>query len=137
LDQNAELSTREVMEHEASHGQIMEGSAVFLRTDLQPDVGGDVLQFPGFGVAAARMLVEDRGVVGLGTDTLGIDPGRAVDFPVHRDVTLPRGVWHVENVTNLALVPAVGCWVVVGVPKISEASGFPARVLALIPQGEN
>ena len=53
---------------------------------------------------------------------------------MHRDVTLPRGIWHVENLTNLAAVPPVGAWAVVGVPSIAGASGFPARVLALVPE---
>ena len=135
LDLDAELSTAAVEAHEAVHGRVAVGSAVFLRTDVQAEPGPDLLRFPGFGVAAARMLVEERGVVGLGIDTLGIDPGCATDFPVHRDVTLPQGVWHVENLTNLASVPPVGAWVVVGVPRIADASGFPARVLALVPQG--
>ncbi len=134
LDPDAELSADEVEDHEAVHGSIAGGSVVFLRTDLQFEPGNDVLRFPGFGVAAARKLVEERGVLGLGTDTLGIDPGRARDFPVHRDVTLPQGVWHVENLTNLAEVPSIGALAVVGVPRIVEASGFPARVFALVPQ---
>lgn len=130
---NAALATEDIDEHEARHGRIDEGAAVFLRTDFRPDSAHE-MQFPGFGVDAARLLVDRRAAMGLGIDTLGIDPGCAVDFPVHRDVTLPRGVWHVENLTNLAAVPPVGAWVVVGVPRIAEASGFPARVMALLPQ---
>lgn len=130
-DADAELGRDDVEAYENAHGQVVSGSAVFLRTDWFGAPGADVLRFPGFGVASARLLVE-RGVVGLGIDTLGIDPGRAVDFPVHRDVTLPRGVWHVENLTNLAAVPPAGAWAVVGVPRIAEASGFPARVMALV-----
>jgi len=120
--------------YEALHGRIAPGSAVFLRTDWPDDEHLEPLLFPGFGVEAAEMLASDRGVVGLGIDTLGIDPGVATEFPVHRDVTLPRGIWHVENLTNLAAVPPVGAWAVVGVPKIADASGFPARVLALVPE---
>lgn len=131
-DPDAELTLADVEEHEAVHGQVAAGSVVFLRTDWPDATGGDELSFPGFGVDAARLLVDGRGVVGLGIDTLGIDPGRAADFPVHRDVTLPAGVWHVENLTNLAAVPPVGAWVVVGVPRIEGASGFPARVMALV-----
>lgn len=127
------LTTAEVEEHEANHGRIQMGSAVFLRTDWEGAAGGDLLAFPGFGVEAARLLVEGRGVVGLGIDTLGIDPGCAEAFPVHRDVSLPRGVWHVENLTALAEVPPTGAWAVVGVPRVAGASGFPARVLALVP----
>ena len=133
-DRDAALSVADVIRHEETHGRIEEGSAVFLRTDWLTSGGQDVLRFPGFGVEAATLLVVDRGVIGLGIDTLGIDPGQVADFNVHRDVTLPRGVWHVENLTNLAAVPPSGGWVVVGVPRISGASGFPARVLALVPQ---
>lgn len=133
-DPEAALSMSDVIRHEQEHGRIADGSVVFLRTDWLTPSGPDVLHFPGFGVEAATVLVVDRGVVGLGIDTLGIDPGNVADFSVHRDVTLPRGVWHVENLTNLAAVPPVGAWAVVGVPRISGASGFPARVLALVPQ---
>ena len=132
-DPDAVLTATDVEHHEAVHGRVGAGSAVFLRTDWAGSVTGDPLAFPGFGVDAARLLVEQRGVIGLGIDTLGIDPGSAGDFPVHRDVTLRRGVWHVENLTSLDQVPPVGAWVVVGVPRIGGASGFPARVLALIP----
>lgn len=132
-DASETLTVRDVGAHESAHGSIVEGSAVFVRTDWQTPSSGDPLAFPGFGVDAARVLVEERGVVGLGIDTLGIDPGEASDFPVHRDVSLPRGVWHVENLTGLFEVPAVGALAVVGVPRVSGASGFPARVLALVP----
>ncbi len=131
LDPDAELTSEDVSKYEATHGRIDVGAVVFLRTDWPEMSGSDALRFPGFGVAAATLLVE-RGVVGLGTDTLGIDTGCATDFPVHRDVTLPQGVWHVENLTNLGAVPPAGAWAVVGVPRVAGASGFPARVLAVV-----
>lgn len=134
-DPDAVLTVGDVLAHEAEHGKVTDGSAVFLRTDWSaaPLDEDQQLRFPGFGIDAARLLVQERGVVGLGIDTLGIDLGSAADFPVHRDVTLPRGVWHVENLTGLSAVPPSGAWVVVGVPRVGGASGFPARVLALIP----
>ncbi len=133
LDPDAELTPADISEHEGAHGAIAAGSIVFLHTDWPDASGAAALRFPGFGVEAARVLAE-RGVVGLGTDTLGIDPGRAVEFPVHRDITLPHGIWHVENLTNLAAVPASGAWAVVGVPRMAGASGFPARVLAIVSE---
>ncbi len=129
---DAVLEVEDLLAHEALHGTIATGAAVFLRTEW-PGLS-DTLRFPGFGVDAATFLAVERGVAGLGIDTLGIDPGCAADFPVHRDVTLPRGIWHVENLTNLAAVPPIGAWVAVGVPRIAGASGFPARVFALLPQ---
>ncbi|MHB1740286.1 MAG: cyclase family protein [Actinomycetes bacterium] len=139
-DADGTLLVHDVAEHEAAHGTIPEGCAVLLRTgweehntDLEAYAGAPgELRFPGFGVEAAQHLV-DRGVVGLGVDTLGIDPGCAASFPVHKQVSHPRGVWHLENLMNLAALPPSGAWVFVGVPKLVGGSGFPARVLALVP----
>jgi kynurenine formamidase len=139
-DADGLLSVDDVKAHEAEFGAIPPGSAVFLRTgweDRNTDAvayagpEGD-LRFPGFGVAAAQYLV-DLGVVGLGIDTLGIDAGCANTFPVHREVSHPRGVWHLENLTNLKALPKSGAWVIVGVPKLVGGSGCPARVIALVP----
>jgi kynurenine formamidase len=139
-DADGVLTVEQVLAHEAEHGLVPEGCAVFLRTgweehhtDAERYAGppGD-LRFPGFGAESAQLLV-DRGVVGLGIDTLGIDAGCATSFPVHKEVSHPRGVWHLENLVGLSSMPASGAWVVVGVPKLVGGSGCPARVIALVP----
>ena len=139
-DADGVLTVEQVLAHEAEHGRVPEGCAVFLRTgweehhtDAERYAGppGD-LRFPGFGAESAQLLV-DRGVVGLGIDTLGIDAGCATSFPVHKEVSHPRGVWHLENLVGLSSMPASGAWVVVGVPKLVGGSGCPARVIALVP----
>lgn len=136
------LSVEQVHAHEREHGQIPAGSCVLLRTGWENRQSDPVaykgpegdLRFPGFGVDAAQLIV-DRGVVGLGIDTLGIDAGCTGDeFPVHKGVSLLRNVWHLENLTNLAALPATGATVFVGVPRLLDGSGFPCRVLALVPQ---
>jgi kynurenine formamidase len=140
-DPDTVLTVADIEAHESAHGRIVEGAAVFLRTGWDERLEdahayfGDAndLHFPGFGVDGAAFLVRDRGVVGLGIDTLGIDAGNAPNFPVHATVTLPAGVWHVENLINLDAVPPVGATVVVGVPRLVGGSGFPARVIALLP----
>jgi kynurenine formamidase len=137
---DATLSLAQVHEFEARHGQIPDRAAVLLRTgweDFYQDAAKFAgapgpLRFPGYGPEAARFLVNERGVVGLGIDTLGIDPGVAVDFVVHRQITHPRGVWHLEGLINLSQVPPLGAWVVVGVLKLVDGSGSPARVFALV-----
>jgi kynurenine formamidase len=140
-DADAALSLAQVQAFEARHGRIPDGAAVFLRTGWElrntdparyANVGGP-LRFPGFGPEAARFLVHERGAAGLGTDTLGIDPGIASDFVVHRQISHPRGVWHVENLTNLAAVPPLGAWVVVAPLRLVDGSGSPCRVIALVP----
>lgn len=140
-DPDGILRLDQVRAFEAEHGPVPQGGAVLLRTGWEEfctdparyaNAPGE-LRFPGFGLEAARYLVEERGVVGLGIDTLGIDAGVATDFAVHRQVSLPRGVWHLENLVNLRALPPLGAWVVVGVLRLVDGSGSPARVLALVP----
>lgn len=139
-DPDAVLTTDHVLGHEKEFGTVPAGSVVVLRTGWEERAGvyeeyagaEGTLRFPGFGVKAAALLVE-RGVIGLGIDTLGIDAGCAPHFPVHRQVSHPRGLWHLENLTNTAALPATGAWIVVGVVGIVGASGFPARVMAIVP----
>jgi len=138
---DATLSLEQVQAFEAAHGRIPDGAAVFLRTGWElfsDDAGryanaGGELKFPGFGPEAARFLVDERHAAGLGIDTLGIDPGIATDFVVHRQVSHPRGVWHVEGLVNLAGLPALGSWVVVAPLRLVDGSGSPCRVIALVP----
>lgn len=140
-DADGELTLAEVQAFETAHGRIPDGAAILLRTgweefnsDSHRYAGpeGD-LHFPGFGVEAAKFLVEERKAVGLGTDTLGIDPGCASTFPVHSQISHPKGLWHLENLQNLKKLPAVGAWIVVGVLPLIGGSGSPARVIALVP----
>lgn len=140
-DPDAALSAAQVERFEARHGRIPDRAIVFLRTGWEErntdpvryaGAPGD-LRFPGFGEDGARFLVEQRHVVGLGVDTLGIDPGAATDFVVHRQVSHPAGVWHLEGLQNLKAVPPLGAWAFVGVLPLVDGSGSPARVLALIP----
>ena len=140
-DPDVILTRDHLFAHEEEFGVIPTGSVVVLRTGWEDLAGsralysgtGDTPRFPGFGVEAAEYLVSERGVIGLGIDTLGIDAGCAVDFPVHRQVSHPRGLWHLENLTNTAALPPVGAWIVVGVCSVVGSSGFPARVMAIVP----
>jgi len=139
------LTPADVAAFEAEHGPIPAGSIVLLRTGwstrwpnarayLGDDTPGDAsnLHFPSYGEAAARLLVEERRVAALGADVASIDYGPSTDFAVHR-VAAAAGVPGLENLTNLAELPAMGA-VVVALPlKIEGGSGSPARVIALIP----
>jgi kynurenine formamidase len=133
-DPDYTLSAEEVVASEERDGPIEPGAAVLLRTGWERpgylDVPAEELRFPGFGPGAAELLIE-RGAVGIGIDTAGVDPGYALDAPVHH-LTLPAGLWHLEGLTNLEQLPARGALLFVGVLKLEAGSGGPARVLALL-----
>jgi kynurenine formamidase len=92
---------------------------------------GGVFHFPGFSAEAAEWLMKERSVVGLAVDTLSLDHGPSKDFRVHR-LWLPSGRWGLENVANLDKAPAAGATLVVGVAKVKDATGGPARLIALV-----
>jgi kynurenine formamidase len=139
-DPDHAVEASEIEEHEQRDGRLEPGCAVVLRTGWDrfrqdPDryLGGttrETLHFPGLAASAARLLL-DRGVVGIGIDTLGIDPGAASGFPVHH-MTLPAGLWHLEGLVNLGALPPRGALLFVGALRLSDGSGTPARVLALL-----
>ena len=138
---NATVDVADIARFEAEHGTIPAGSAVLMNSgwahrkqDALSNAGTDSttdLKFPGFGVEGTTELVA-RGVVGLGVDTLGIDPGDKPDFPVHRNVSHPAGVWHLENLVNVDQLPPTGAVIAVGVPRVVGGTGFPTRVFAFV-----
>jgi kynurenine formamidase len=140
-DPDGVLLLEDVQQFEARHGKIAKGIAVLLRTGWEEFNGNrekyagkeGELRFPGFGIEAATYLVNECEPVGLGIDTLGVDPGVAADFPVHLNVSHPKGLWHLENLQNLKQLPATGAWLVIGVLPLVDGSGSPARVIALLP----
>jgi kynurenine formamidase len=139
-DPDALLEVDDVERFERAHGEIPERAAVLVRTgwDAHRDdparygmVEG-AQHFPGLGLEAAHRIVARRPVC-IGIDTLGIDSGAAVGYPVHTQATLPAGVWHIEGLVNLRALPATGALLFVGALPLRHGSGTPARVLALLP----
>lgn len=131
-----------VAQFEADHGAIPSGSAVLVHTGWdrylgQPEayIGGESgsPRCPGLSVEAMQALVQ-RKIVGVGIDTLSVDPGKSTELPAHK-AGLGAGLWHLEGLTGLHRLPAVGSWIVVGVMPIVDGSGAPARVFAMVPSG--
>ena len=123
----------------ARDGIVPRGSAVLVRTgwdalldDPERYAGPPgALAFPGLAVDAAALLVS-RGAVGIGIDTLGVDPGSSTDFAVHR-LTQSAGLWHLEGLVDLGRLPRRGAWLVVGLPPVVGGSGAPVRAFAILP----
>lgn len=132
------LSAHQILRIEQTEGLIDAGCAVLIRTgwdrfvgDAARYIGDPGPECPGIGVDAAELLVE-RGVVGVGIDTLGVDPGYVSACPAHT-ITLGAGLWHLEGLVGLGYVPARGAWVIAAPIKLVDGSGAPARVFAWVP----
>lgn len=145
-DRDYRLTAADVLAFEEQHGRIAAGTIVLLRTGwdrhwpdvaayLGDDTPGDAsrLSFPGYGVDAAELLVRDRRVGVLGTDTASIDYGRSSDFMVHR-IAAEENVPGLENLMNLHELPPTGTLLVALPMKIEGGSGGPLRAVALVRQ---
>jgi kynurenine formamidase len=129
------LEAERVERDEAEHGPLPDGGALLVRTGWERHAGDPEryvrsMSFPGVGTSAAELAI-DRGCVGIGVDTLSVDPGRDPSVPVHH-LTLPAGLWHLEGLVNLAALPPRGAMLVAGALRLVDGSGAPARVLALV-----
>jgi kynurenine formamidase len=142
-DPDAELTLEDLAAWRAQHGPLPKRCAILLCSGwserwpsqarfANSDAAG-IMHFPGFSRAAIEQLARAPEVLGIGTDTLSIDPGRDVRFDGHR-VLASAGKWALECLTNLARLPARGARLFVGVPKVEQASGGPARVVAWVPR---
>ena len=136
-----EISVQDIVDWESKNGEITSGAVVMAYTGWEDrwnspkafrNAGADGQpHFPGFSVEAATFLVKTRNAVGLGIDTMSIDPGASKTYPVHL-FTAKESVYQLENVANLGLVPSQGATVVVAPIKLENGSGGPTRLLALV-----
>ena len=139
-DADAMVTRQDLLDYEKKHRRLPDNCCVAMLSGWAQHVGngpkytgaaGGVFHFPGFAPEAAEWLLKERRVVGLAVDTLSLDHGPSKDFKVHH-IWLPSGRWGLENVANLDKVPASGATLVVGVAKVKDATGGPARLMALI-----
>ena len=135
--------TRGVLEAwEAEHGRIPAGAWVLLRTDWSKKSGAEYANIhedgahtPGPEPEAVRFLVEERDVLGFGTETIGTDAGQAHHFtppyPAHFYMH-GKGRYGLQCLANLDKLPPTGAVIVSPPLKIRSGSGSPLRVLALV-----
>ena len=144
-DPLAQVTPEHIRKWEAVHGPLPPRCFVAMNSGWAEKVhdrkaflcpgeeGGKALAMrqPAFHPDTARMLLEDRDVVGIGVDTLSFDNPRSNSLDVHL-IWLPEDRWGVENLKDLANVPEAGATIVVGAPKFKGGTGGPARVFALV-----
>lgn len=86
--------------------------------------------FPGISIPAARWIVENPNIVGVGVDTPSVDVGHSNTFDVHRILT-GANLYLLENVAlNNTYLPARGFQLVVMPMKLTHGTGAPARIIA-------
>jgi len=130
---------------EKKHGRMPEHAFVAMRTDwsrrwpdgakfANKDAAG-VSHYPGWSLEVLKLLVEERKVTAIGHETTDTDPGLATSKDDYSLESWLLGTNHyqIELLANLDQVPEAGALVMVSFPKPKDGSGFPARVVAIVP----
>ena len=100
------------------------------------NVGDDGPHAPGFHKDTSTLLAHDRGVLGVGVETIGTDAGQAGRFdPPFPNHTIMHGAgkFGLASLCNLDQLPATGAIVIAAPLKIVNGSGSPLRVIAIAP----
>jgi kynurenine formamidase len=138
------LTTKHVAVWERQHGRVPAGSWVLMRTDWSKRTDPVAYQnlddtgqhTPGPDPDCVRLLVNERDVLGFGTETIGTDAGQAAHFappyPCHHYMH-GAGKYGLQCLCNLDLLPAIGALIVAAPLKILDGSGSPLRVFAMVP----
>ena len=140
------LTKAHLLEWEKRHGRIAPRSWVLMRTDWSKrshdaeayqnyDETGQ--HTPGPDSDAVKFLVEERDILGFGTESIGTDAGQAYHlrppYPCHYYMH-GAGRYGLQCLTNLDKLPPTGAVVVAAPLKIRNGSGSPLRVLALVEE---
>jgi len=128
------VSPQDIVNFESKHGKIIAGSFVMIQSGWErfwtdPEKYRNHHLFPSVSAQAAEMLL-NRGVCGLGIDTLS--PDRPEDgYHVHQ-LFLGNGKYLIENAANLKNLPAHGSFICALPMNIKDATEAPIRLIAFI-----
>ncbi|KAJ2798272.1 hypothetical protein H4R20_004881 [Coemansia guatemalensis] len=123
------MTVADVLEWEAEHGRIPRRSVVFVRSDWSrswPHVDTDV--FPQVLLETVQFLHLERDILFHGHEPLDTD--MTSDFASEAWL-LGHGYAQAEGVTNLHLLPPVGCLLSTGFPKFLGGVGSYVRYVAV------
>ncbi len=141
-DPDYTMTTQDLLDWEERYGAIPDGAIVLMYTGWSQtwseyeayknqDEDGR-MHFPGFSEEAAKFLVEERSINGIGIDNLSVDAAAGPGFPAHGIVN-GAGKFHLENVANVHLLPPNGAYLIVAPIKIEGGSGGQVRIFAVVP----
>ena len=137
------LTVADIEQFEKQHGRIGAGHWVLMRTDWSKRTDPEAYQnfdetgqhTPGPSSEAAQFLVEQRSVLGFGSEAIGTDAGQGYHlrppYPCHYFMH-GAGRYGLQCLTNLDLLPPTGTLLICPPLKIQKGSGSPLRVLALV-----
>jgi kynurenine formamidase len=138
-DPDTVVTIDDVRRYERGNGRIHRGSLVAMNSGWDARAGSEeayrntdasgTMHFPAWSVDAVEWLISERSIVGVGVDTLSLDPGNASAFVAHVAV-LGANRFGIENLANLGKIRPHGATAFVGVIPWEEGSGGPARVVA-------
>jgi kynurenine formamidase len=141
-DPNVHLTADHLKSWEQVHGKIPDNSLLLIRTGWSrfwPDPltysgtterNASLLKFPSISGEAAKWLIANRNIVGIGIDVMSIDiPGK---LDTHTTL-YPNNIYGLENVNLVEPLPPTGIKVYVMPMKLKGASGAPCRVFAEVP----
>lgn len=137
------LTVDHVLAWESRHGKIPARSWVLMRTDWSKRTDPVAYQnydetgqhTPGPSVEVVRFLIQERDIIGFGSEAIGTDAGQAYHlkppYPCH-SLMHGAGRYGLQCLTNLDLLPPTGAVIFAAPLKIRNGSGSPLRVLALV-----
>jgi kynurenine formamidase len=128
------LKVSDIRAWERVHGRIPAGSVVFVRSDWSkrwPDPKLATLKkFPGVSLDALKFLHLQRHILFHGHEPLDTDSTPTLEG---ESWLMHHGYAQAEGVANLDQVPATGCLVDIGYPKLGGGLGGYARYIAVCP----
>lgn len=133
------LTVADVKAWERKHGRIPAGSVVMVRSDWSKRWTDDPVaakalaadpNFPSVSLAALKFLHLKRNILFHGHEPLDTDSTPTLEGEYW---LMHHGYAQAEGVTNLAGVPATGCLVSFGSPKLRGGLGGYARYVAICP----
>ena len=141
------MGVADIEAFEARHGRIAAGSWLLMRTDWSKrwTERGDAEAYqnfddtgqhtPGPSSEAVQFLVQERQVLGFGSEAIGTDAGQGIHlrppYPCHYFMH-GAGRYGLQCLTNLDQLPPTGSLLICPPLKIQKGSGSPLRVLALV-----
>jgi len=139
------LTLQDINAWERVHGRIPPHAFVAMRTDwskrwpnqaaMQNNDAKGMGHYPAWSMPVLKFLFEQRHVAAIAHETTDTDGGYGASHDNYSLESYVLGTNHyqIEMIAHLDQVPDAGALVMVAFPKPAGGTGFPARVVAIVP----